>query len=138
MLFRSAKYGATVDRQSAYEIVTARIQAARAAAATAAANAAYGARVPATTAGGLNTMTPARQARVIARGEREMAAAQRALDRAAQRARAAQERQARANARANQRMVETGIRTAGRVLTFRSGQNLMRGIFGTLFGGGRR
>jgi hypothetical protein len=134
----AVKYGATVDRQSAYEIVTARIQAARAAAANAAANAALGARVPATTAGGLNTMTPARQAREIARQAREMAAAQRAGERAAARARAAQERQARADARARQRMMETGVRTAGRILTSRSGQSMMRGIFGTLFGGGRR
>jgi hypothetical protein len=130
----ATKYGPTVDRQSAYEIVTARIQAARAAAA----KAALGARVPATTAGGLNTMTPGRQAREIARQAREMAAAQRTLDRAAARARAAQERQARADARARQRMMETGVRTAGRILTSRSGQSMMRGIFGTLFGGGRR
>jgi hypothetical protein len=132
------KYGATVDRQSAYEIVTARIQAARVAAANAAANPAFGARVPATTAGGLNRMTPAQQQREIARQARAMAAAQRAAERAAARQRAAQVRQARADARARQRMMETGVRTAGRILTSRSGQSMMRGIFGTLFGGGRR
>jgi hypothetical protein len=31
-------------------------------------------------------------------------------------------------------MVETGVRTAGRVVTSRAGQDLLRGVFGTLFG----
>ncbi|HEY8800019.1 MAG TPA: helicase HerA-like domain-containing protein, partial [Candidatus Limnocylindrales bacterium] len=72
--FRS-KYGQTIDRQSAYEIITARIAAARAAAIDAAAQQAASAGMPPTTAGGLNTMTPAQQQREIARQAREMAAA---------------------------------------------------------------
>jgi hypothetical protein len=31
-------------------------------------------------------------------------------------------------------MVETGVRTAGRVITSRAGQSLLRGVFDTLFG----
>ena len=131
-----AKYGQTIDRQSAYEIITGRIDAARAAAAAQAAQAAQGSQaagVPPTTASGLNTMTPAQQQREIARQAREMAAAQRA----AERERAAAQRRARADARQHDRMVETGVRTAGRVLTSRAGQDIIRGVFGTLFGGKR-
>jgi hypothetical protein len=118
-----AKYGQTIDRQSAYELITARIAAARVAAQQAAA---VPVGVPPTTAGGLNTMSPAEQDREIRRQAREMAAAERE--------RAAAARRARADARANQRMVETGVRTAGRVITSKAGQDLIRGVFGTLFG----
>ena len=126
----STKYGRTIDRDSAYEMITARLATAKAAAAEAAAQQATVAGVPPTTAGGLNTMTPAQQQREIARQAREMAAAQRAADRE----RAAAARQARADARAHDRMISTGVRTAGRVVTSRLGQDLIRGVFGTLFG----
>ena len=62
-------------------------------------------------------MTPAQQQREIARQAREMAAAQRA----AERERAAAARQARADAKERDRMVQTGVRTAGRVITSRVG-----------------
>jgi DNA helicase HerA-like ATPase len=137
----STKYGRTIDRESAYELITARLTAAKAAAAQAAAAQAAAASAatpanaappggPPTTAGGLNTMTPAQQQREIARQAREMAAAQRA----AERARAAAARQARADARARERTIQTGVRTAGRVVTSRLGQDIIRGVFGTLFG----
>ena len=125
-----AKYGQTVDRQSAYEIITARIASARQAAVDAAAQQATASAVPPTTAGGLNQMTPAEQDREVRRQAREMAAAQRA----AEKARAQAERQARTDARQRNRMIETGVRTAGRVVTSRAGQDLLRGVFGTLFG----
>ena len=125
-----AKYGGTVDRQSAYEIITGRIAAAKAAAADAAAQGAMAAGAPPTTAGGLNTMTPAQQQREIQRQAREMAAAQRA----AERARAQQQREARADAKERNRMINTGVRTAGRVVTSKVGQDFLRGVFGTLFG----
>jgi DNA double-strand break repair helicase HerA and related ATPase len=125
-----AKYGQAIDRQSAYEILTGRLAAAKQAAAEAAAQGALAAGVPPTTATGLNTMTPAQQEREIRRQAKEMAAA----ERAAEKARAAAQRQARADARARERMVETGVRTAGRVVTSRAGQDLLRGVFGTLFG----
>jgi len=128
-----AKYGQAIDRQSAYEIITGKIEAARAAAVEQAAQQAQTAGAPPTTASGLNTMTPAQQQREIARQAREMAAAQRA----AERERAAAQRRARADARQRDRMVETGVRTAGRVLTSRAGQDIIRGVFGTLFGGKR-
>jgi DNA helicase HerA-like ATPase len=122
-----AKYGQTVDRESAYEMITDRIAAAREAARQAAP---VPVGVPPTTADGLNTMTPAQQQREITRQAREMAAAQRA----AERERAAAARRARADARAHDRMVETGVRTAGRVITSKAGQDIIRGVFGTLFG----
>ena len=124
-----SKYGATVDRDSAYELITRRLASARAAAA----EAVLRDRVVPTTAGGLNTMTVAQQQREIARQARAMAAAQRAAER---------ERKAQAAAvaraeRARQKTLETAIRTGGRVVTSRLGQDLVRGIFGTLFGGGK-
>ena len=73
----SSKYGATVDRDSAYEMITARLVAARAAAA----DAAMREGVDPTTATGMNTMTPAQQQREIARQAREIAAAQKAAER---------------------------------------------------------
>ncbi|HEX5824794.1 MAG TPA: helicase HerA-like domain-containing protein [Candidatus Limnocylindrales bacterium] len=127
------KYGQTIDRESAYEMITGRIIAARTAATEAAAQQAAASQAPPTTAGGLNTMTPAQQQREIARRAREMAAAQRA----AERERAAATRQARADARARERTIQTGVRTAGRVVSSRLGQDIIRGVFGTLFGGKR-
>lgn len=124
------KYGQTIDRESAHELITGRLAAAKAAAAEAAAQQAVAAGVPPTTAAGLNTMTPAQQQREIARQAREMATARRV----AEKARAAAARQARADERERNRMVQTGVRTAGRVITSRAGQDLLRGVFGTLFG----
>ncbi|MBI3745818.1 MAG: DUF853 family protein [Chloroflexi bacterium] len=128
-----AKYGTTIDRQSAYEIITSRLAAARQAAQAAADQAAQSAGVPATTAGQGGLMTPAQQRRAIEQQARDIARAQRE----AERQRRADQRAAAAEARARDRMVSTGVRTAGRVLTSRAGQSLIRGVFGTLFGGGR-
>jgi DNA helicase HerA-like ATPase len=125
-----AKYGQAIDRESAHEIIQGRLAAAR----EAAAQAALRGGVPPTTAGGLNTMTPAQQQREVARQAREMARAQRE----AERDRKAQERQARTDARARERAVASGVRTAGRVLTSRAGQSILRGVFDTILRGGRR
>ena len=124
-----AKYGATVDRDSAYERITARLAAAR----TAAAEAAMRDGVAPTTATGMNTMTPAQQQREITRQAKEMAAAQRA----AERERKAQEKAKRDDARAQQKTIDNAIRTGGKVVTSRLGQDIVRGVFGTLFGGGK-
>jgi hypothetical protein len=124
-----AKYGATVDRDSAYERITARLAAARAASA----EAAMRAGVDPTTATGMNTMTPAQQQREISRQAREIAAAQRA----AERERNAQAKAQRDAARAQQRSIDSAIRTGGKVVSSRLGQDIVRGIFGTLFGGGK-
>ncbi|MEZ0241099.1 MAG: helicase HerA-like domain-containing protein [Chloroflexota bacterium] len=124
-----ARYGQTIDRQSAHEIISARIASARAAAEAAATQ--PGSTVPAPPGGSYpGTLTPAQQQREINRRAREQAAAQRA----AERERAAAQRRARADARARDRMVETSVRTAGRVITSRAGQRLLRGVFDTLFG----
>ncbi|HEY8819034.1 MAG TPA: helicase HerA-like domain-containing protein [Candidatus Limnocylindrales bacterium] len=126
-----AKYGATVDRDSAYERITARIAAARAASAQAASEAAMRAGVAPTTATGLNQMTPRQQQAEIRKQATEIAKAQRA----AEGERAAQARAQREAQRAQRRTINTVIRTGGRVVTSRLGQEVVRGIFGTLFGG---
>jgi len=136
-----AKYATRIDRQSAHEIITARLQQAQVAAAAAAqAQAAPGAGGmgapgmpggPGAPAGG---MTQAQYQREIARQAkeqaREIARQQREADVEARR----QRREQATEQRQRDRMVETGVRTAGRVLTSRAGQSLIRGVFGTLFG----
>jgi hypothetical protein len=125
----AATYGTPVDPESAHEMITARLQAARAAVA----ESTMRGEVAPTTDAGLNTMTPAQQRREIQRQAREIAAAQRA----AERERKAQAREQAAAERARQRSLDSAIRTGGRVLTSRAGQSVLRGIFGTIFGGGK-
>ena len=130
----ATRYGETVDRESAHEIITARLTSARAAAATAAAEATMRDNVSPTTNAGLGTMTPAQQRREIERQARELRKAQEA----AERERKAQQRAEQAAARQREKTVETGIRTAGRVVSSRAGQSLLRGVFDTIFGTGKR
>ena len=127
------RYGEAIDRESAHEIITARLANVHAAAATAAADAAMRKGVDPTTADGLETMTPAQQKRAIDKRARELAAAQKA----AERERKARERAAAAEARQRQKTIETSIRTAGRVATSKAGQSLLRGVFDVFFGGGK-
>ena len=86
-----------------------------------------------TTADGLERMTPAQQRREIEKRARELEAARKA----AERERRAQEKAARDAERQRQRVLETGIRTAGKVATSRAGQSLLRGVFDVFFGGGK-
>ena len=87
-----------------------------------------------TTATGMNTMTPAQQQREIARQAREM---RRGPAGGRTRAQGAQAK-AKADAdRARQRSIDSALRTGGKVVTSKAGQDLIRGIFGTLFGGGK-
>jgi hypothetical protein len=132
-----AKYGATIDRDSAYERITARLDAARAAAAQQAA----AAQMSPTTASGMDTMTPAQQRREIQRQARAMREAERAAARERRAQAAAQRRWRREQAaaeKARQRSIDSMIRTGGRVATSRLGQDILRGVFGTILGGGRR
>jgi hypothetical protein len=125
-----------VDRESAHEMISARIAAARAAAANQAVQGAMRGGISPTTAGGLNTMTPAQQQREIARQERAMATAEKAAERerkAEARRQASLERVRQADARRRERQVEQAIRTGGRVTTSKAGQDIIRGVFGTLF-----
>jgi uncharacterized protein len=124
-----ATYGMPVDPESAYELITARLQAARAAVA----EDAMREQVSPTTNTGLNTMTPAQQRREMQRQARELREAQKAADR--QRREQAKE-QARIE-RERQETMQTAIRTGGEILTSRTGQSVLRGIFGTIFGGGK-
>jgi DNA helicase HerA-like ATPase len=129
-----AKYGTVVDRQSAHELLAARMANARAAAATAAANAAAAQQMPPTTNTGINTMTPAQQRREIERQQREARAAQKAYEKEMK----AQQKAAEKAARDRQRSIDNAIRTGGRVVTSRAGQSVLRGVFDTIFGGGRK
>jgi len=124
-----ATYGTPVDPESAYEMITARLQAARAAVE----QDAMREQVSPTTNSGLNTMTPAQQRREMQRQARELREAQKAADR--QRREQAKE-QARIE-RERQETMQTAIRTGGDILTSRTGQSVLRGIFGTIFGGGK-
>jgi hypothetical protein len=54
-----------------------------------------------------------------------------------ERERKAQAREAKAAERQRQRTIETGLRTVGRVATSSVGQSILRGVFGTIFGGKR-
>jgi DNA helicase HerA-like ATPase len=126
----TARYGQTVDRESAHEIIQARLASAR----DLAIETSIREGVSPTTATGLNTMTEAEQRREIKRQAREMAR----REREAEKLRKQQQREAAAAQRARERMMETGVRTAGRVITSRAGQSLLRGVFDTIFGGGRR
>ncbi len=134
----ATRYAAAVDRESAHEIISARIAGARAVAAEQAAQGALRADVSPTTARGLNTMTPAQQQREIARQARAMAAAEKAAERQRQaevRRQASLERVRQADARRRDRQVEQAIRTGGKVITSKAGQDIIRGVFGTLFSG---
>jgi hypothetical protein len=127
----TARYGQTVDRESAHEIITARITAAKQVAADQAA-ADPNAEPPPV------ILTPAQQQREIERQARELERQREAAERQAraeQRAEAAAEKQRKADERARQRSMDSAIRTGGRIVTSRAGQNLLRGVFGTLFGG---
>ena len=77
----NAKYGATIDRDSAYERINARLDAARQAAAQQAVAQAQAQGLPPTTATGMNTMTPAQQRREIQRQVREQREREKAVAR---------------------------------------------------------
>jgi uncharacterized protein (DUF697 family) len=137
----NAKYGTTVDPQSAHEIITARLAAAHAAVAQAAQAAVpaggFGTgAAPAPTArdaqnAALGGMTPAQYRAELQRQVR----AQEQERKAAERERKAEEREAKIAERERQRTINTTVRTVGRVATSRLGQSLIRGVFGTIFGG---
>jgi uncharacterized protein len=125
----AANYRTPVDPESAHELITARLQAARAAVAADAMRE----QVSPTTNTGLNTMTPAQQRREMQRQARELREAQKAADR---QRREQMKEQARIE-RERQETMQTAIRTGGEILTSRTGQSVLRGIFGTIFGGGK-
>jgi sRNA-binding protein len=113
------------------------LTAARQAAGQAAVEAATRAGLDPTTAGGLNDMTPAQQARELARQQKAIEAAEARARREAERQRRADEKVAVAAAKARQKTIDTALRTGGKVVTSRLGQDIVRGVFGVLFGGGK-
>jgi hypothetical protein len=128
-----AKYGTTIDRDSAYERITGRLAAAR----QASVDAATRTGLDPTTAGGLNTMTDAQAKRELARQQKAIEAAQARAAREAERQRRADEKAAAAAAKARQKTIDTALRTGGKVVTSRLGQDIVRGVFGVLFGAAR-
>lgn len=121
-----AKYATGVDRDSAHEMITRRIAAARAASVPPAA-------IP-TTESGLDRMTPAQQRAEL----RRQAAEQKRMEREAERYRKQVEKAQREEARARQREREVLIREGSRVARSRAGQHIVRSVLGVLFGGGGR
>jgi hypothetical protein len=121
----AARYGEAIDRESAHEIITGRLANAKAAVATATA---------AATADGAGGMTPAQQQRELARRAKEIEAERKA----AERERKAREKEAAAMARERERTMRATVNTVGKVLGSRETQSLLRGVFGTIFGGGKR
>ena len=122
-----AKYGETVDRDSARERLTARIAAGREAMARS--TEAY-TGAPTGVGGPAGGMTPAQYRQEVERQVRE----QRAAEKAAERERKAEAAEKKRDERERQRTVNTAIRTGGRVITSRIGQSLLKGVFGAIFG----
>ena len=111
--------------------------AAREAALKATQDAAIRAGVDPTTAAGMNSMTPAQVERELKRQQKAIDAAQAKAAREAERQRRAEEKAAQVAARDRQRTIDTAIRAGGKVASSRLGQDILRGVFGTLFGGGK-
>jgi DNA helicase HerA-like ATPase len=126
-----SKYAQAVDPQSAHEIITARIEAARTAAAVA---------VPAAGGAGLGYGAPP----TVVFGGGPTPAEIRARQRSAQKAAAQAERNAQREAKAEARQAEAARKAAERASLQRErelsriGNTVIRGVFGTLLGGSRR
>jgi hypothetical protein len=128
----TAKYGQAVDPQSAHEIITARLAAAHAQAASGGVPGSAGGPVMAP------PMTAAQQQAEINRQARALEAERKAQEQAARqtaRDEAAQRKAAAAAEREREKTMQTAMRTAGKVIGSRTGQSLLRGLFGILGGG---
>ena len=79
-------------------------------------------------------MTPAQQQREVNRRARELEAARKA----AERERKAREKEAAALERERERTMRATVNTVGKVIGSRETQSLLRGVFDTIFGGGKR
>jgi hypothetical protein len=121
----AGKYATTIDRESAREMITARLASAKAAAATGMAGT------------GGDEITPA-QRRAAEAAERRAATMQRQAEARVKRDEARAERdQARAEAASKREAERTQrelIRAGTRVVTSRAAQGLIRGVFDTFFG----
>jgi hypothetical protein len=126
----ASRYNTPVDRESAHELISARIANAKAAAAQATGMAIPGAATPGSASTNPPAMSPAEYEREIKRRAKELEAQRKAEEREQK----AEERARRADERQRQKTIETSIRTAGRVVTSRTGQSIIRGIFDTIFG----
>jgi DNA helicase HerA-like ATPase len=118
-----ARYATAVDRDSAHEIISARIEAAKAAAVGAAGG-----------VGGDAPLTPAQERKAIEARAKELEKIRREAERQAK----AQAKAEAAAARERERTLREAMRAGSRVASSRAGQDLLRGVLGTLFGGGRK
>jgi hypothetical protein len=131
----TARYGQTVDPQSAHEIITARLAAAHAAAGSVpAAQGVPGGPVFAPAPSSVPAAPTAAQVQreAMQREANAEARAQVQARMAAEREQRAQARAAAAAARERDRTMQTAMRTAGRVASSREGQKAIRGVFGVL------
>jgi hypothetical protein len=117
------RYATPIDRDSAHEIISARIEAAKAAAVGAAAGAASG-----------EPLSPAAERKAIEARAKELERIRREAERQAK----AQAKAEAAAARERERTIREAMKAGSRVATSRAGQDLLRGVLGTLFGGGRK
>ncbi len=122
-----AVYAEAVDRESAHEMITARLEAARAATAAMAAPAAEAAP------GAPRPPTPAQERAEIERRARELERIRREAERDAERDSRAQAREAATQQRAAERARLQREREISQ-----AGNAILRGVMGTLFGGSRR
>jgi hypothetical protein len=116
-----ARYATAIDRDSAHEIISARLEAARAA-------------VAASTAAAEEIPSPAEERKAIEARARELEKLRREAEREAK----AQAKAEAAAARERERTMREAMKAGSRVVTSRAGQDLLRGVLGTLFGGGRK
>ncbi len=123
-------YATPVDRESAHEIITARLEAARAATAGMATPAAASG---AAAAGAPRSPTPAQERAEIERRARELERIRREAERDAERDSRAHAREAATQARAAERARLQREREISQ-----AGNAILRGVMGTLFGGSRR
>ena len=125
-------YGTPVDPESAHELITARLQAAPRGGCE---RRRCAEPVPPTTNTGLNAMTPPPSSGKRCSARRASCARHRRPPTASAGSRP-RSRHA-VETRAADRQMQTAIRTGGELLTSRTGQSVLRGIFGTIFGGGK-
>ncbi len=125
-----AKYGTTIDRESAHEIITARLDAAHAAVAAAAA-------APPVPTPAQQQKADAAEARAAERARSEGERAARAQERADAAAAREEARRQAAAERERERTMREAMRAGSRVFSSKEGQGIIRGVLGTLFGGGK-
>jgi uncharacterized protein len=126
----SAKYAQAIDRESAHELISARLASAQEAADTDAGESAITSGAASDKSSAASRKTAAKEARLAKQEAARLAREQARAARQAERSRIAEER-------ARERMMQTVITSGTRLATSRVGSDLLRGLLGTFFGGKR-